>query len=528
MTRGAAAARGGEGGWRWAARWRDHRRTDLALLALLAACVVFPGLGARDLWNPDEPRYGEVAREMRESGSFLVPQFNHRLYTQKPPLMFWSIAACAAVLGRLDEVAVRLPSALAAIGSVLLVHALGRRLFDRRAAWIAAAVFLTSAKILWQARVGQIDMLLTFLVLCAVFCWIEGVLERRPALSYLFFAFAGLATLAKGPVGLLPPLLSLLAFMTVTRDRQALRDLRLVRGLLLWAVIVLLWLAPAIAVAGRAYADEILVGQNVARFFAPTAHLRPSWYFGMVLPIDFLPWSFFLPAALAGARWLDARQRRWVLMLLCWVAVTLIFFSLSPGKRTVYILTMYPALALLSGAGLAALSRAGRRARAWLAVPAGALAVLLWGIALAAPAAATTAFVLALRPERAAQMVTAIAAGVAVTYVALFVGILPRLDSELSLRPLAERVARDLPESYELASLQEMEGGLLFYGSGSARELWSAEELHSFLASDRRFWLVVDPDVLGMVTLPPGLPLDLVARQGTRDDGVRIFSAPTR
>ena len=107
--------------------------------------LYLPGLGARDLWNPDEPRYGEVAREMRASGRYLVPHYNGRLYTQKPPLMFWAMAASGVLLGELDETAVRLPSALAAIGSVLVVYALGRRLFDRRAGWLAAMAFATSA-----------------------------------------------------------------------------------------------------------------------------------------------------------------------------------------------------------------------------------------------------------------------------------------------------------------------------------------------------------------------------------------------
>ena len=531
--------------------WRDRGRRDLVLLALLAACVVLPGIGARDLWNPDEPRYAQVAREMRESGRFLVPHFNGRLYTEKPPLLFWSIAAAAALRGGLDETAVRLPSALAAIGSVLLVYALGRRLFDRRAAWIAAAVFLTNAKVLWQARFGQIDMLLTFLVLCAAFFWVRGSLEHRPGLSYLFFGFAGLATLAKGPVGLLPPLLSLLAFMALTRDRQALRELHLGRGLLLWAVIVSAWLLPAILSAGSEYMDEMLVRQNVTRYLSPSHHVKPFWYFAMVLPVDFLPWSFFLPSALAGARSLDAPRRRWVLLLLCWVVVTLVFFSLSPGKRTVYILTMYPALALLSGAGLAALSRAGRGARVWLAVPAGALAVLIWVLAIAVPvaasrpdvpafvaplapslaivvgaaaAAATAAFVLALRPQRAAPMVATIAASLAGIGIVLSIGLLPRLDRELSLRSLAGRVRREMPESYELASLREMEGGLLFYGSGYARELWDEGEVRSFLAGGRPVWLVVDPDELSILT--PPRDLEVVARQGEREDGVRILSTP--
>jgi 4-amino-4-deoxy-L-arabinose transferase-like glycosyltransferase len=251
-------------------------RRDLGLIAVLAALLFLPGLGRRDVWNPDEPRYGQVAREMRATGEWVVPHYNGRLYTQKPPLMFWSIAASGALLGDIDETAVRLPSALAAVGCVLLIYALGVRLFDRRAAWFAAVAFATCSKILWQARVGQIDMLLIFLVLCAVYWWTRARLEARPALSHLFFLFAGLATLAKGPVGLLPPLLSILAFLAVTRDRQGLRDLRVGRGLLIWAGVVALWLVPAIVRGGDPYMDDILLKQNVTRYVIPGATIDPS------------------------------------------------------------------------------------------------------------------------------------------------------------------------------------------------------------------------------------------------------------
>jgi 4-amino-4-deoxy-L-arabinose transferase-like glycosyltransferase len=284
-------------------------------------------------------------------------------------------------------------------------------------------------------------------------------------------------------------------------------------------------------------------------------HHKPIWYFLGVLPVDFLPWSFLVPSALLATRSLDDRQRRHALLLVCWVVTTVVFFSLSPGKRTVYILTMYPALAVLVGAGLAALSRAVERSRGWLAWPTGALALLFWTLTVAAPVAArrpdappfaaslvtpvtvalgvvatamTVACALALL-RRVAPAIAAIAIGLAAPATALFVSVLPRLNPELSQRELAERVRRDLPDGFELASWHEMEGGLLFYGSGYARELNDEEELSAYLARPRDAWLVVDPDEEGF---EPPAGLEVVARQGRREDGVRIFgwsrpAAPT-
>jgi 4-amino-4-deoxy-L-arabinose transferase-like glycosyltransferase len=532
-----------------------ERRRDLVALALLAALLFLPALGRRDLWNPDEPRYGQVAREMVASGDYLVPHFNGRLYTQKPPLMFWSMAASGFLLGGIDETAVRLPSALAAIGAVLLVYWLGLRLFDRRSGWLAAIVFATCAKVMWQARCGQIDMLLTFLVLSAVCCWMKGRLDGKPAFSYLFFILAALATLAKGPVGLLPPLLSILAFLLLTLDGAGFRDLRLGRGLLMWWGVVVLWLAPALLLGGDPYANDILLRQNVTRYVNPWGHHQPLWYFLQVLPVDFLPWSLFLPAAIVAGRSLDLERRRHLLFLGCWVVVTVLFFSVSPGKRTVYILTCYPALALLTGAGLAVWSRGalGGRSRAWLAWPATWFAAVLGFVAFAVPyasrwtempafaepllvplaigigalaAAAAIAAVFAWR-GRVGPMVAALALGLALTTLPMFAWLLPRLDRELSLRELAGVIADDLPDGYELASYHEMEGGLLFYGAPFARELADEGELKEALAREPGLWVIVDPDSRGGLTTWP-LDLPEVARQNENDDAVRIFASQPR
>ena len=528
-------------------------RRDLVVLALLGGLLFLPGLGRRDVWNPDEPRYGEVAREMVATGEYLVPHYNGRLYTQKPPLMFWAMAASGFLLGDLDETAVRLPSALAAIGCVLLVYALGLRLFDRRAAWLAAIAFATCSKVLWQARFGQIDMLLTFLVLCAVWFWMKGRLDGPRAYSLLFFVFAALATLAKGPVGLLPPLLSILAFLALTLDGTGFRNLMLGRGLVLWWGVVVLWLAPAVLLGGDEYSRDILLRQNVTRYVNPWGHYQPPWYFLQVLPVDFLPWSVFLPASYIGSRSLDLERRRHFLFLLCWVAVTVLFFSVSPGKRTVYILTCYPALALITGAGLAAWSRGApvqRSLAGWLAWPATGFAVMLWVVAVGAPtasrftevpaiaepllapvaigvgalaAAASVAAVFAWR-RRVVSMAVALALGLALTTIPMFVWLLPKLDGELSLRSLAGVIAEEMPADHALASYHEMEGGLLFYGAPFAREIADEDELKTALATEQ-LWLVVDPDDRGGLTWPLDLPM--VARQNESDDGVRVFTSPS-
>jgi 4-amino-4-deoxy-L-arabinose transferase-like glycosyltransferase len=547
---------------------------DRLLVVLLGLVLFFPGLGRRDLWNPDEARYGQVAREMVEGGTLLVPHLNGEVYREKPPLFFWAIAAAALPFGRVTETAVRLPSALAGLGTLLVVFDLGRRLFSRRAAWLAAAAFATSSKVLWQARFGQIDMFLTFLVALAVWCWARGWLEERAGWSWGFFAATGAATVAKGPAGLLPPLLAILAFLALTRDREGFRRLRLGRGLLLWAAVVLAWLVPAGLAAGPDYWRTMVFKQNLTRYADPWHHHQPWHYYLSVLPADFFPWSFLLPAAVVGG-WagVSGRRRRRseaaeaprekdrsgtagdggapFLFALCWVAVTLVFFSLSPAKRTVYVLTMYPGLALLVGAGLDRLAPPGvlwPRRRRWLVWPLALLAALLALVTLALPPAAlrrpelavlgpTFLWVLegallallagvvlaglAARRGEVGRAAAALAGGMAAVALAAALYLLPAFDVFKSARRLSGEVLARVAPAEEIGIYPRLDATFLFYTGRRAVPLTGEAELRAFLARPGRGWLLAQRDDLRRLAAP--LPVVEVARDPDPAEGYLLL-----
>lgn len=532
----------------------SDRRRDLLLLALLAALLFLPGLGRRDLWNPDEARYVEVAREMRLLGTYAVPHLNGRVYSEKPPLLFWLIDLSAFVTGRLTETTARLPIAFSAIGAILLVYLLGDRLFGRRAGWIAAAAFATCFKILWQGRFGQIDMLLVFLVTLAVWFWARGFTEDRPVFYRLFFVAAGLATLAKGPVGLLPPLLSILAFLAVTRNWREMKRLGVGSGLLLWAAVTLLWLVPAGLAGGRAYLETILFKQNVTRYATPWHHFQPWYYYLTVIPAEFFPWSFLLPTSIwLGWKRLGGRERQGFLFALCWMVVTVVFFSLSPAKRTVYILTMYPAMALLVGAALDRLAAEWPRDRRWLVLPLGVVAGLMllgtaafpiagrgrpeaaplggdrlaWEVAAALlPAAlgAVAAWWIS-RSGRAGRAAGALAGGAAATTVLLVLFLVPRFDVYKSARRLSGiLVARMGPgETYGIHP--RLDSTFLFYTRRFAENLDSEEKLRAYIARPGRIWLLIQRDDLARLE-PPLPPLREVARDPDEEEGYVLLTRP--
>ena len=501
-------------------------RQTLVGLTLLGLAVFLPGLGAYDLWNPDEPRYAEVAREMVDTGEFLVPHLSGLVYAEKPPLFFWSVATAAKLTGGMDEFAVRLPSALAATGATVLVYLIAALYFERRAALFSALIYLSCMKVLWQGRTGQIDMLLGFWVVLALYLWARGRGRRR--FPWGFWVVTGLATLTKGPVGLLPPLLIVLAVSLWERDRAELSRLRIGRGLLLSIGVVLLWLVPAIWIGGQSYFEVIVLKQNATRYANPWGHVQPWYYYASVLPLDFFPWFFLLPGALlAGRRSFFGEERRGFRMVLLWVLLTLVFFSLSPGKRSVYVFQMYPALAILIGAGLETWERERRVKGAWFTLPLGLVGGLLVLAAVLLPPylaevqeadlfpslAALTPFLVAglgvlliagalgLLGRRIGRGVVILGIGMPFAALGLVFLVLPDFDLLKSGRPVGERLS-EVAGQAPVGIFPAVEAGVLFYAERTAEPLCSEAELRSFLARPGAL-LVANLEMLHRVGGPP-------------------------
>jgi len=518
------------------------------LVLVLGAAILLPGLGLTDLWNPDEPRYTEVAREMMLGGTpsdFLVPRLNGEVYAHKPPLLFWAICLSAGLLGTLDEVAARLPVALCGVLTLLVVFDMACRMFSRRAAWVAVAVLASCPNILLHARTARMDIPLVLFVTLAMNFWMRGFLQGRRAYGWLFFASCGLATLTKGPVGLLPPLLSVVVFLWITGHRQAIPALRPIRGLGLWTLIVMLWLAPAAWYGGEDYLRELLFRQNVERYVNPWHHVRPFYYYLQVLPVKFFPWAALLPSVLIyGWRKLRGERRERFLFALCWAVVTIVFFSLSPGKRTVYILTMYPAMALLIGAVVDRLAEQVEASRHWLAWPLGLLAgigsilcvALPWisaswaELAVLGPrfpwlaastlclfaVAALAATVLAWR-RRVVHAVAVLAVGGGLLGLSLIWLLSPPFDAFKSARRLSralvERAAPDEPYGI----YPRLDSAFVFYTRRFATVLETEQQLRAFVETPSRVWLLVERDDLD--ELNPPLPMREVARDQDSYEG---------
>ena len=341
-------------------------------LALLSILTFAAGLGLRDPWPPDEPRFALAARDMAETGRWLFPRVGGELYADKPPLFMWLQAVAYALTGSLRS-AFLLPTILASTGVVLLVHDLGCRLWDRRTGLAAALVLYALVQFQVQARSAQIDATLLCLTTLSLYGLCRHLLDGPDWRWYWGgCAAAGLGVITKG-VGFLPLLVLLPWTLAAWRGwnvTAARGGWRWAGGGLAFLAAVGVWLVPmlvAVALSDdpalAAYRDEILFHQTATRYADAWGHLKPPWYFLLqVIPWAWLPVSAVLPWLVP--RWwraLATRDAR-VLLLAVWVVLVVIFFSASTGKRGVYLLPTAPAVALLAApwaVGLAA--RAGVR-----------------------------------------------------------------------------------------------------------------------------------------------------------------------
>src|SRR6266699_772887 len=189
----------------------------MIIAALAVACYVlfFYGLGGIGLIGPDEPRYAAVAREMLMTGDYVTPRLYGVPWFEKPVLMYWLAAAGYKLFG-LNEAGARFPSALGATICVFFVYWCGRKLWDRATGFLAALILAPSVGSFAFARAASMDMPLTACLTMSLAFFLvafNDTTQRRRAWFCGFYAALGLGVLAKGPVAILLPALSLGGFL---------------------------------------------------------------------------------------------------------------------------------------------------------------------------------------------------------------------------------------------------------------------------------------------------------------------------
>jgi len=339
------------------------KRSAVLLVSFFLVLYILP-LGARDLLVPDETRYGEIPREMIAGGDWVAPHLNGLRYFEKPPLGYWVHAGSILLFGE-NNFAVRLPSAMAVMLSALLIYVLVYRMphnADEKSGWtgiLAVLAFLACSEVVVVGNIATLDSLFSFFLTATItaFYFASEAHQGSTKEKYLLLLAGiacGLAFLTKGFLAFAVPVLVLGPYLVWQR-----RYMDLFR---------MSWL-PIFIAALEALPWSILIhlrepdfwrfffwNEHIHRFMADSAqHKEPFWFFFMAAPGLFMPWTFVIPAAVAGIQQLlsdRGLQGRLTRLSICWLVLPFLFFSVSKGKLLTYVLPCFPPFALLMAFGL--------------------------------------------------------------------------------------------------------------------------------------------------------------------------------
>ena len=342
---------------------------DLLLLGAFFGALYFFALGGRPLANPDEGRNAEIPREMLASGDWVTPRLDGVNYFEKPPLMYWAVAACLKVFGA-NEGSARAMPALFALGGVLLAYATARRLYGREAGLATAAVLGTSLLYYVLGHILILDMAVSVLMSATLFCFLLGVREAPGAARrwwfYGLYASAALATLTKGLMGFLVTGAVMFLWLLIFNQWKRLRPFYLPTGALLFLALAAPW-HVLVALRNATWVHRYIVREHWERFSSPVASRPGPWhYYIWIVLAGLIPWVGFLwPAVRDAVRggWARRKENADAGFLVTWVTFIFLFFTINHSKLPPYILPIFPALAVLIGAWLGPAVRDNNAAR---------------------------------------------------------------------------------------------------------------------------------------------------------------------
>lgn len=327
------------------------------VFVIILSCVAaFAFQGTRGLYETTEGRYAEAAREMVETGNYLVPTLDYHPHWTKPPLAYWGIAAGLILFGE-SEWGIRFSNSVAFLLTIFSVIILGTLLWEPRVGLVAGLVYLSSPFPFFGANAVSTDTMLACWEVLAVLCYVKAYREKEPSgkrtwVTFMWVAF-GLGFLTKGPPSLLP--LAPVIIWNYTRKNKV--NVFAGFGVPLFLLISFSWFV-VVTVQHPSLASYFLKTEIVERVSSKAVH-NSEWYG---------PFAVFLPVLIGGQGawlWFGARglwravcfgPRRFisfmrdneeVFFLVLWVSLPLLVFSIVQSRLELYVLPLYAPIALL-------------------------------------------------------------------------------------------------------------------------------------------------------------------------------------
>ena len=492
-----------------------HRYTEpLCLILLAAACyaLFFHGLSDIGLIGPDEPRYAAVAREMYESGDYITPRLHGDPWFEKPVLMYWATVASFAVFG-VGEFAARFPSAFGATLCVFFTYFACRRLWGRATAVWAGLILASSVGFFAFARAASMDMPLTVCLTLSLLCFLMGYNSSAPNRRWWFlgfYAFIGFGVLAKGPVAIALPVMSLSVYQIF---RGRFDEWKEWCPGYAWIILAIAgpWYIAVTWVNGFEFIRVFFINQNLARFTSTVhGHPRPFYFYIPDFMMLTFPWTFLILPVFRRA--LDRNDR----ILIWWTIVPIVFFSLSGSKLPGYILPSVPPMIMLCARGIQkGYSRAFRIA---VFIEAGAMLFIgvafgffghmlnvdshVDGFVILGVTCGLAAFLVVIALWLKPPILAGFNVGIIILLVLVVTSfVLPRFEVSDTMRPWPPVLGRIIGDDQMVFLYRPkpwMEYGMQFYRLNKTRSVYSPEELAAALGTAKTLFVADEKGMLDM------------------------------
>ncbi len=344
------------------------RHPWLAMTAMVAMQTALT-LNSRALWFSDEVRYANAYENMERAGAWVVLALNGVPYPDKPPLYFWFLSLLDHITPFDPPTIFFLGSALSGLLFIFAVYWLGQVLgFDRDRCLGAALVTLSTLFFAAILHYLRMDLMFAALIVASSAGLARTFVHKGSgAWAILGLGLAGLAVLVKGPLGILFPLVALLAYLGWRGELKRFISLPVLLGLILAAAVSACWVLAALIVSGPEFVRTLFVEQIFERAANTFHHKEGPFYYFAVLPAVWLPWTYFiagLPVAkllnrdfwsqLLAERKIASPARTWLWTMLISAFVLL---SCLSGKVVIYLLPLFAPLALLTSDTLVEMSK---------------------------------------------------------------------------------------------------------------------------------------------------------------------------
>jgi len=501
------------------ARIAERPALSIAFLIAISGYLFFLQLGNLALTDPDETFYAQTTKEMIQRNDWITPHLYGKPQFEKPILFYW-LAMCSSKIFGVNEFSVRFPSALFGTLGLIAIYSLGALMFNKRVGLLAGVILGTNVEYIILSRACVTDMVLGVCIFLGILAFFYARIRDKRIYIVVAFAAWALATLTKGPVGIMLPAAATGLYIIAARDWWIFKKPSyLFAAASVFCAIALPWYLIMYQLHGKAFIDAFFGFHNVNRFLEAEHKIGSQWYY--YLPVTFgglFPWSAFLPYALWRSLKYEIRNTKYEirnnLFLLIWAAVIIGFFSLSSTKLPTYIFPAWIALALMIALAwdeLLSIMAVKSAVKAMtisycallIVVVAGAIGLFIFlrydyplvlkeaimaGIVLIGGFAASCGTFLR---RRYLATFCIIAASTAAILYPLDSLVLPKIEPYETAKEISGALRQFMKPGEALGAESHYVAGLTFYSGALAKNLDKHHDLVQFLSSDKRVWCIL-------------------------------------